>query len=386
MQDGLDRRDFMLASLITAGGAGVLAAAAGGAAAQEIAGGVTLTGDVIGGKPVITALDVAGLPAGKHRFYFRGVEGPSGHVWHVSIMVARGAAPGKRVLLTSGVHGDEISPVRTIQKVMEVLDPATMAGTVTAVFDISRPAIEGMARRWPNSNRGIDLLDINREFPGNEAGFSAASRHAGLLFNRVFQPNADLAIDYHTVSTGMDGVSFHLADMTNPVVAEMAMLFPIDQILDSTGGYPGILGNELTLVGIPTVTAEIGNPRVLDLEMIGLFVEGTLNVLKANGVIGGPLGRTGKDSGIIIGNTGVPVITTRGGYVELLVKLRERVTAGQKVAVQFDAFGDVVAEYASPVAGVVATRRTDATCEEGSIILFILMDQGVPGDPESLPE
>jgi hypothetical protein len=34
-------------------------------------------------------------------------------------MVAKGARPGKRIALVSGVHGDEISPVRTLQTVMD---------------------------------------------------------------------------------------------------------------------------------------------------------------------------------------------------------------------------------------------------------------------------
>jgi predicted deacylase len=82
--------------------------------------------------------------------------------------VVKGTKPGKRVALVSGVHGDEISAVHTIQTVINQLDPSNMSGTVMAVPDVSRPALEGMARRWPNSGRGI----------------------------------ADYAIDFHTGTTG----------------------------------------------------------------------------------------------------------------------------------------------------------------------------------------
>ena len=43
-------------------------------------------------------------------------------------MVAKGTRPGKRIALVSGVHGDEISPVRTIQTVMDRLNPVEMSG------------------------------------------------------------------------------------------------------------------------------------------------------------------------------------------------------------------------------------------------------------------
>jgi uncharacterized protein len=57
---------------------------------------------------------------------------PTGQHWYVSVTVAKGAKPGKRVVLVSGVHGDEMSSVHTVQAVMNQLDPAEMSGTVMA--------------------------------------------------------------------------------------------------------------------------------------------------------------------------------------------------------------------------------------------------------------
>ena len=314
----LERRDFIVASLAAAGASAVLAASGGPAGAQEAArpkaaGGTVFTGDVIQGKRVVSALDVTDLEPGRHQFYFQGVQTVTGQHWYVSVTVARGVRPGKRVLLTSGVHGDEMSSVRAVQLVMDELDPAGMSGTVTAVFDISGPALEGMARRWPSSGRGVDLIDMNRVWPGDEDSPEAPRRHAGLLFNRLLQPNADVALDFHTVATGMDGTAFHFADMSHPDVAEMAMLFPIDQIIADTEGYGGTLMNELVAVGIPALTPEIGRPRIIDREMISRFVEGTMNVLKHHKVIPGAMGRTGRDTGIFVASHGAPVISTHGG-------------------------------------------------------------------------
>jgi predicted deacylase len=194
---------------------------------------------------------------------------PTGQHWYVSVAVAKGAKPGKRIVLVSGVHGDEISPVHTIQTVMRALDPAEMSGTVIAVPDVSRPALEGMARRWPNSGRGIDLIDMNREWPGNENGANAASRHAGLLFNKLFRPNADYAIDFHTGATGMNITAFHLARMDLSEVRAMAELYPIDQIFDNPA-YPTLLANAFIDAGIPAFTPEIGAARILGDELIKL--------------------------------------------------------------------------------------------------------------------
>ena len=268
---------------------------------------------------------------------------------------------------------------------MDRLNPVEMSGAVLAVLDVSRPAMEGMARRWPNSGRGIDLIDLNREWPGNENGLSAPSRHAGLLFNRLLRPNADYAIDFHTSTTGIDITAFHLARIDLPEVRAMAELFPIDQIFDNPA-YPGLLANAFIDAGIPAFTPEVGAPRILDHNMIPLFVEGTMNVLKHHGIIAGPMGRTGKDTGIFIGNSAHPVLATRGGFIELLVKPNDKVEAGQKLAVQRNAFGEVVTEYTSGVGGKVVACRTDATSEPGNMLVTILYNRTPPEGIDPLAE
>jgi predicted deacylase len=389
----LDRRDFMIASVTTAGASAALAMTAGTANAQTAAtasadpvSGTVYTSDTIQGKKVVSALDVNNLERGKkHLLYFQGVEMPTGQHWYVSVTVAKGAKPGKRVILVAGVHGDEMSSVHTVQTVMNQLDPREMSGTVMAVADVSRPAMESVQRRWPNQGRGIDLIDMNREWPGNENGATAPSRHAGLLFNRLLRPNADFAIDFHTGTTGFEVTAFNIGGMDVPEVRAMVELYPVSQIFDNHV-YPGVLHNAFMDVGIPAFTPEIGAARVLNLEMISLFVEGTMNVLKHHGILAGPLGRTGKDVGVFVGNSALPILATQGGLVEHLVKLNDKVDAGQKVAIQRNSFGEVVAEYTSSVAGEVTGQRSDAMAEPGNPLVFILFNKVTPDGGETYPE
>jgi predicted deacylase len=395
-KESLDRRDFMIASIATVGASAALAADAGSANAQDSATSsarpapgapaTVYTGDVIQGKKVVSVLDVNDLePGEKHLLYFQGAQMPTGQHWHVSVTVAKGAKPGKRAVLVSGVHGDEMSSVHTVQTVMNQLNPAEMSGTVMAVTDVARPAMEGMQRRWPNSGRGIDLIDMNREWPGNENGATATSRHAGLLFNRLLRPNADVAIDFHTGTTGFDATAFNIASMDVPEIKAMVELFPVGQIFDNHV-YPGVLHNAFVDVGIPAFTPEVGAARVLDLEMISLFVEGTMNVLKHHGILAGPMGRTGKDVGVFVGNSAFPILATQAGFVEHLVKLNDKVEPGQKVAIQRNSFGEVVADYTSRVAGEVAGLRSDVTSEPGNPLTFILFHKATPDGVETYPE
>ena len=288
------------------------------------------TGDVINGKKVVSSLNTSDLePGKKHLLYFQGVQMSTGQYWYVSVIVAKGVKPGKRITLTSGVHGDEMSSVHTVQTVMNQLNPAEMSGTVMAVLDIARPAMESMQRRWPSTGRGFELTDMNREWPGNENGLGAVSRQAGLVFNRLLKPNTDLAIDFHTGTTGLDVAAFHIGDMRIPDVKTMMMLYPVPAIWDNPA-YPGVLHNAYIDAGIPAFTPEVGPARRLDLDMIPIFVEGTMNVFKHYGVVPGAIGRTAVDANVYIGKSAVPVLSTHGGFIELLVKLNAKVTPGQK--------------------------------------------------------
>jgi predicted deacylase len=260
-----------------------------------------------------------------------------------------------------------------------------MSGTVMAVLDIARPAMESMQRRWPSSGRGLELTDMNREWPGNENGLGAVSRQAGLVFNRLLKPNSDLAIDFHTGTTGLDAAAFHIGDMRIPDVKTMMMLYPVPAIWDNPV-YPGVLHNAFIDAGIPCFTPEVGVARRLELDVIPIFVEGTMNVFKHYGVIPGAIGRTAVDANVHIGKSAIPVLTTHGGFVELLVKLNATVTSGQKVAIQRNAFGEVVAEYASPASGLVGGLRSDATSEPGNVLMFILADAAPVSGAASYPE
>ena len=86
---GIDRRDLIMASIATVGGAAAVAVNASAANAQDAAtpsanpaSGTVYTGDVIESKKVVSALDVNELePGKKHLLYFQGAHtGDGDHV------------------------------------------------------------------------------------------------------------------------------------------------------------------------------------------------------------------------------------------------------------------------------------------------------------------
>lgn len=328
------------------------------------------TGDKVQGVPVISMLDVGDLPYGKHRFMFEGVETGTGQRWYVPIMVAKGAHDGKKVLLQAGVHGDELNGVRILQRAMELLDPAKMNGSVVAVIGPNRSGIERMARTWAIATDGGELIDYNRIHPGKESG-NAAERQAWLMWNKVYKGNADLVIDYHTQSTGTAYPFFIYADYRNADAKTMAELFPADQIKKDAGELGSV---ETTFIenGIPAITVEVGKPRVYQQDMVDRGLQGALNVLAHYKVLEQKIGTTAHSHKTYIGNEMSSIRATTGGFAQILVKLGDDVKKGQKVALQRNAFGDVVAEYSASMDGKVLAVATDIVREPRALLVRIL--------------
>jgi predicted deacylase len=338
------------------------------------------TSNIIQSVPVISQLNVNDLEPGKqYRFFFQGVQMGTGQHWYVPIVVAKGIREGKRIGLLTGVHGDEVSPINAVQQIMAQLDPAQMTGTVIAAYGLARPAIEYTQSHWFSAQSGGLWFDFNRVWPGDEMGDNAPTRHAGLLWNRLLKPNLDVAIDYHTVSTGSDFSMFIYADLRQPEVRQMVELFPVEQIKDDPG-LGGTLETALVEAGIPAFTVEIGSPRIFDSRKIATTVEGSLNVLKHYGIIGGAIAHTSREAGTFFGDEFETIRSVAGGFLEMLVDVKEKVIPGQKVAIQRNAFGDIVAEYTASVTGEVATIARDALSEPGSRVMQILYNSASVSD------
>jgi predicted deacylase len=329
------------------------------------------TGDTIEGKKVISQLDVNDLAPGQiHKFLFKGVEMGTGQYWYVPVMVGKGIKDGKRLLLVSGVHGDELNPIGVVQKVFAELDPSTLSGAVIGIIGSSRPGVEHTTRGWLWMDLGHSLINPNRTWPGVEDG-NTVQRHSWLLMNRLIKGNADIGVDIHTGGNGIDFALFSFTDSKDKEALQLSKLFPIDQIYlhQGTGGS---LAAALVAAGIPGFTLELGGPRSFDQDMIDAGVTGVENVFSYYKMQDRPMGQTAMDRNALIGNQLVDMFAQNSGFTEVFVKLNETVTKGQKVAVQKNAFGEIVHEYISPTDGRVAIIGTDAVRERGVDVVSIL--------------
>lgn len=331
----------------------------------------TYTGDIIGGVPVITHLNLDDLESGKiYRFMFQGSNMNIGQHWYVPVMVAKGNKSGKRLLLNTGIHGDELNGSRVIQQLFANLDPTQLNGSIIGVIQAAPNSLFHISRTWYSSTDSGEFTNMNGIFPGHKDG-NSAQIHAYLLWNHLWQNNCDYAIDLHSQSTDTEYPLFVFADYRVAAIKAIAELIPADQIKNDEG-EKGTVETTFVEHGIPAITIEIGAARSYQAEYINRTLEGIKNILNHLSICDYPLGRNAASYGSFIGNQMHSVKAITGGYAEIKVNLGDTVVQNQEIALQRNAFGDVIHTYLAPVNGRVLSLGTGATREAGGLLVRIL--------------
>ena len=137
---------------------------------------VLLGQTILPGKGMLLNLDIAKLHTGTK------IEVP--------IIVQRGKNPGPVLLITGGIHGNEINGVEIIRKLISKKYNRPDYGTVICIPVVNIFGFLNQSRQFP------DGRDLNRVFPGSPRG-SLASRFAYHLMKEI-APKVDYCIDYHT--------------------------------------------------------------------------------------------------------------------------------------------------------------------------------------------
>lgn len=203
---------------------------------------------------------------------------PSGTLIHMPIHVFRSKEPGPVVLLSGGLHGDEINGIETVRRMVSGLALRQLRkGTVIALPIINVYGFIHFSREVP------DGKDVNRSFPGNPDG-SLASIVAHHLSDKVL-PIIDFGIDFHTGGasrTNFPQIRYSAKDELGKRVADA---FKAPFTLTSSI-IPGSLRATARDLGKSIIVFEGGESLRFDEKAITTAIKGTKRVLFEFGMIG----------------------------------------------------------------------------------------------------
>lgn len=354
------------------------------ALATPLSAATTYTGDRLDGVQVIDKLDVADLPDGKTRLWFRPLDTAIGQGWYIPIVVIKGAKPGPKFLITAGIHGDELNGIAVIHSLANTIKPETLSGTVVAIPGLNTPGLLHSTRGFTSDVIGTSGENLNRLMPNvphpDETDGSPASRYDQRIWTQLFVGNADFAVDLHTQSRGtvypayvfaQTGEARKIADALRPDVINM------------DPGVDGAVENMLNAIGVPAVTYELGAPETFDEPMIARTLSGLRNLMTARGMLAGKVEAPGKP---FLGNAIGNVKSSNGGWARLKVKIGDTVKIGQPLFSVHNPFGEQVAVVTAPKAGQVLSLATDPRVEPGDwVVRLIWWDDALPCKADGCP-
>ncbi|MCG9596176.1 succinylglutamate desuccinylase/aspartoacylase family protein [Vibrio sp. Isolate25] len=318
--------------------------------------------------PTIQALDVDTLEPGEHKFWFAVATDAIGHPQTLPVRVLKGAKPGKRIMITAGVHGDEQNGILTAQMLARELEGKAISGCITIVPAVNLSGIVRHSRDFHSAAPDSSSTNLNRVFPGNPNG-DDASRYANSLWENLLKPNADLAVDLHSQTSGSAYPLYAFADYRLDDSIRMARLINPDVILNDPGD-PGILETVYNRAGIPSITIEVGVGRYTDLDMVQRAVTGVLNIFKDYRFIVGEVVKVAHPC--VEGERITSVRAEQGGFVICHVELMELVNKGQILATQYNSFGDQIQTYYSPIKATVISHNVESVRAPGSLVVRLI--------------
>lgn len=150
---------------------------------------------------------------------------PSHSAIDISITVARSKKPGPVLLLSGGLHGDEINGSEIVRRIIDSDRHIPEIGTIICIPIINVYGFIHFSRYVP------DGKDVNRSFPGNRNG-SLASRVAYYLTKDIL-PIIDYGLDFHTGGADRTNYPQVRCMMKDEVNASLAGIFHAPFTLDS---------------------------------------------------------------------------------------------------------------------------------------------------------
>jgi len=323
--------------------------------------------DVLQGHRVIQSLDVADLPVGEHKFMFQIATNAISQWQHLPVLVFKGSKPGKKIMITAGVHGDEYNGVLAAQKTARELLNKELAGTVTIIPMINLTGMLNHSRDFFSADPDSSPCNLNRFFPGDING-NEANRFLHTLWHGLLKANAELAIDLHTQTSGTVYPLYVFADFRLDQALQMARLVNPDAILNDPGDA-GVLETVWNSHGIPSITIEVGMGRYTQQDLIDRTVVGIFNILKCHQVLQGEVDAIEP---CLEGHDIVSIRAELGGFVIPQVTMMDQVEKQQLVAIQYDSFGDELMRYHAPVAGTVLSYNIESIRAPGSLVVRLI--------------
>ena len=276
----------------------------------------------------------------------------------IPVTVFHGRDSGPVLSLIAGIHGSEYSPIISMQRLPELLDPQAMAGTLIIVHIANLPAFQGRSVYFGPD----DLKNLNRSFPGKADG--TVTERIAFTLSEEIMPLSDYLIDIHS-GDGNESLrpsySAYYAEAGGTEVVgqsrRLAVAFGLETIVQFAGAYSSLddaiyTSAQSVTRGIPSIDVESGELGVIDDVFIDPITDGAMSVLRELGMVAGePI----VPANPLFISDRARVYSEYEGiwHKNMLVQTGDYVTEGTELGVITDYFGKELQTVVAPASGIL---------------------------------
>jgi uncharacterized protein len=273
---------------------------------------------------------------------------------NIPVAVVHGAKPGPALALVSGAHGTEYASIIALEKLISLLNPAEISGTVIIVPLVNVPSFE---QKVPHVNP-VDGKSMNRMYPGKMDG--TQTDRASYLITKQVVEQCDHLIDLHggDLDESLRPYSYWTKtgnEQQDRISREMVLAFGLDHIIISADRPKDpqasrYLENTATTRGKPSITVEAGHAGTVEADDVTALVNGCLSVMRYLKMASGSPSVVEHPVWI---EKVVSLASEQTGIFYPLVRRGTYVEQGMKVGYVTDYLGKTIFEARATTPGVV---------------------------------
>jgi hypothetical protein len=276
------------------------------------------------------------------------------------VRVIHSTEKGPVLFISAAIHGDEINGVEIIRRLLKIINPKKLKGTLITVPVVNIHGFVSRSRYLP------DRRDLNRSFPGSKKG-SLAARLASVFMEEIVQKSTH-GIDLHTAAIHRTNLPQVRACLKDKKANEMALAFQAPVILGSEL-VNGSLRNEVLKKKIPVLLYEAGEALRFNEIAIRAGVNGILSVMWHLGMLHKKPHI--KETSSYIAKSSSWVRAPESGLFRARKKLGSRIKVNETLGYIADPFGKKELKIKSPTEGIIIGKTQIPLVDEGDALYHI---------------
>jgi len=280
----------------------------------------------------------------------------------IPIMVERSKIDGPTVLISAGLHGDEINGVEIVRQIIAQKINKPKRGTIICIPVINMFGFVNQKREFP------DGRDLNRVFPGSKNG-SLASRFAYYLLQEIL-PHIDYVLDFHAGGASRFNAPHIRIIPNDEKLKKLAEVFHAPFVLYSkniSGSFRSICQKQ----GVQILLFEGGKSLDFNEDVTQVGVEGAQRFLKHLDMLNLQKRITIPAKETLFIESSQWIRAKHSGMFHGKVNVGEWVEKGQLLAIISDPFGKVEHKHKSPHSGFLINVNQAPFVYQGDAIYHI---------------